>query len=81
VSLSRRFADRGFDRAVLRLPMSRPDIASHLGLTPETVSRALSAFEKQQIIDVQARTVTIRDPDRLERAAGIAADGTGALSI
>ena len=63
--LSRRVAERGQDGARLRLPMSRPDIASYLALTPETVSRAFTRLEEAGAIEVSARSVTILDAARL----------------
>jgi len=66
-----RFADRGFDVAAIRLPMSRPEIASYLGLTPETVSRLFSRFHQQGLIDVSARTVRILRLRDLEALAGL----------
>lgn len=39
------------------LPMSRSDIANFLGLRPETLSRTLSKFQKQSLIEMQGKTV------------------------
>jgi CRP/FNR family nitrogen fixation transcriptional regulator len=38
----------------LELPMQRSDIADHLGLTIETVSRTLTQFARQGLIRLQA---------------------------
>lgn len=52
----------------LDLPMSRSDIADHLGLTIETVSRSLTQLERQGIIDLPARrAIRLRDKRALKR--------------
>lgn len=47
----------------LELPMQRSDIADHLGLTIETVSRTLTQFARQGLIRLQAgsRSVSLCD--------------------
>lgn len=50
----------------LHLPMSRRDIANHLGLAPETISRLLKRFQQQNVIDIKNRLVTITDSVKLE---------------
>ena len=48
------------------LPMTRLDIADYLGLTIETVSRTLSKFRRNGLIDLpRATTVDLKDADRL----------------
>jgi CRP/FNR family nitrogen fixation transcriptional regulator len=53
----------------IELPMSRMDIADHLGLTIETVSRSLTQLERQRIIDLPAhrRSIVLRDKSALRR--------------
>jgi CRP/FNR family transcriptional regulator, anaerobic regulatory protein len=69
VSLSRRFADRGFSATRLRLTMSRTDMANYLRLAPETVSRVLRRFQDDGLIGVERRELEIRDPARLHAIA------------
>lgn len=57
------------DRHV-RLPMTRLDIADYLGLTIETVSRALNALRREGRIDIPSPSlVVLRDRPWLENAA------------
>jgi CRP/FNR family transcriptional regulator len=52
------------------LPLTRGEIASMLGLTIETVSRALTALERDGIIRREgARGIELLDPARLESVA------------
>ncbi|MDQ0427235.1 CRP/FNR family transcriptional regulator [Planomicrobium stackebrandtii] len=54
------------ETAVIRLPMSRKDLASFLGTAPETISRKLTKFEEQGWIKQEnRRTILILDLDAL----------------
>lgn len=58
------------DGRLVTLAMSRQDIADYLGLTIETVSRALSQLERDAVIArVAARTIRIADPAALRALA------------
>ena len=61
MGLSTRAARRGDSTTKIRLPMSRTDIGNYLGITLETVCRELARLEKQGIITLQKRELTILD--------------------
>jgi CRP/FNR family transcriptional regulator, anaerobic regulatory protein len=52
------------------LPMTRRDIGNFLGISTETVSRSLTQLQRDGILRVDSRQITIRDPDRLRVFAG-----------
>ena len=66
VSLSDRFAEMGYSSKLFNLRMTRHEIGSYLGLTLETVSRTLSAFNEIGLITVDQRSIGIKDPDALK---------------
>ena len=69
VQLSDRMAERGQSPRRLRLRMSRRDIASHIGVAHETVSRSFSALAHWGCLLVCNREVEILDPQRLRECA------------
>ena len=69
LQLSRRMAERGQSASRLRLRMSRRDIASHLGLAHESISRALGTLADLGLVLVRLRDIEIVDHDRLEAFA------------
>ena len=69
VSLARQTSHPG-ERNVVRLPMSRSDVADYLGLTKETVSRVISALKRDRVIRLDALdTIQLLDSERLEQFA------------
>ncbi|MCX7555600.1 helix-turn-helix domain-containing protein [Xanthomonadaceae bacterium JHOS43] len=69
LGLSRRLAARGFSPLRFRLTMSRTDIANYLRQAPETVSRVLRRFERDNLLSIKRREVEILDMSRLEAMA------------
>lgn len=56
---------------VINLPMSRRDIGDSMGLTIETVSRQITDFRTQGLIETYGRsTIRLRNLDELENRAG-----------
>ena len=70
LNLSDRFDARGYSRREFVLRMTRADIGSFLGITLETVSRLMSQFARQGLIDFPGlKRVRIADRERLGRVA------------
>jgi CRP/FNR family transcriptional regulator len=59
--LSQRFEERGFSAKQFNLSMTRNEIGNYLGLTVETISRLLTRFQKEQLIQVDGKLITIID--------------------
>jgi len=66
LEMTNRQSSLGYSSRRIRLRMSRRDIASHLGVAHETVSRSLSALADWGYIKVQQRELEICDRDGLE---------------
>ena len=66
LSLSHRHHQRQLSASKFRLPMTRADMGSFLGLTVETVSRSLSKLQKQGFIALNHREVEIIDAGALK---------------
>lgn len=64
-TFSRRQAELGLSATDLNLAMSRQDIGHYLGLALETVSRLLSRFQEQGLIETIGRQVRLLKPDHI----------------
>ncbi|MEE4297592.1 MAG: Crp/Fnr family transcriptional regulator [Wenzhouxiangella sp.] len=51
----------------IRLPISRRQLASHLGLAAETLSRSFTSLEKRGLIRTENHDISILDPAELRR--------------
>lgn len=69
ITLSRRYAARGFSANRFMLTMTRTDIANYLRLASETVSRVFRRFQDEDIIKVERREIEFKDRKRLEALA------------
>lgn len=67
VDLGERYAARGFPGTHFRLSMSRSDIASHLSLAAETVSRTFSRFRAKGLVVVEGRVLHLREQQQLRK--------------
>lgn len=65
LSLSSRMKVRGHSETQLTLAMSRRDLANYLRLATETISRVFSRFEREGLIAVDRRDVTLCEPEKL----------------
>lgn len=65
LALSRRHLRLGFSASRFVLRMTREEIGNYLGLTLETVSRLVSRFQREDLIEVHQRDVELRNIARL----------------
>lgn len=59
----------GGEARTIILPVSRQEISEILELSPETVSRTLSAFRHEQLIEARGRHLVIHNMQKLEEVA------------
>ena len=69
INLSTRFKVRGYSADEFDLTMSRYDIGNYLGLADETVSRLISKFRENKIIQAERKRITILDHKLLNDVA------------
>jgi CRP/FNR family transcriptional regulator, anaerobic regulatory protein len=66
VNLSERFTELGYSGKQFNLRMTRHEIGSYLGLTLETISRTMSAFNEMGLVAVDQRSIEIKDFNTLK---------------
>lgn len=69
LSISSRNHRRKLSATQFRLPMTRADIGSYLGVTLETVSRVFSRLQKQGVVKVDNKEIQVLDMAVLKRIA------------
>lgn len=67
----RRLGARHLSSTEFSLPMTRSEIGNYIGLTIETISRLMTRFQKDNLIKVENKFITILDSPGLFRLAGI----------
>ncbi|MDH5533971.1 MAG: fumarate/nitrate reduction transcriptional regulator Fnr [Betaproteobacteria bacterium] len=65
LNLSQRFAARGYSSLEFNLRMTREEIGSFLGLKLETISRVLSHFQNEGLVEVRNKRIRIANIDAL----------------
>ena len=70
LNLSERHAQRGYSASEFILRMTRDEIGSYLGLTPETVSRTFTKLQKDGLIEVAQKHIRIPDVQSLRSFIG-----------
>ncbi|WNC66910.1 fumarate/nitrate reduction transcriptional regulator Fnr [Thalassotalea nanhaiensis] len=66
----RRLGSRHLSSVEFNLPMTRSEIGNYIGLTIETISRLMTRFQKEGLIKVENKFITILDKDGLFELAG-----------
>lgn len=69
LSISNRFHTRGLDSTSFRLPILHREVATYLGLTPETFSRVLNRFQTHGWLSWRRKQVDILDAEALQALA------------
>jgi CRP/FNR family transcriptional regulator len=74
LDLANRNKNNGCSNLEFNLSMSRHDIAKYLCLADETVSRMMTKFCNERLLEVSRRSIRICDHDQLARKAGLMAN-------
>lgn len=69
IDLSNRSHKSGLDRHKIHFGMTRADIANHLGMAVETISRILQGLRDQGILTINNRDIELTQRDLLESIA------------
>jgi CRP/FNR family transcriptional regulator, anaerobic regulatory protein len=67
LNLSDRLRMRGYSPTEFHLRMTREEIGSYLGIKLETVSRMLSRFQRDGLVDIRGKDIRILDHEGLVR--------------
>ena len=70
LNLSRRYRQRGYSATEFVLRLTRREIGSYLGMELETVSRLMSRFQSQGLIEIEKRLVRLLDLQALKAMIG-----------
>jgi CRP/FNR family transcriptional regulator len=81
LDLSQRYGRLGLSRSEFVLGMLRQDIGSYLGLTLETVSRLLSRMQRDGLLQVQGKAISLLDFPMLWRLAGTTPENDQHLAL
>jgi len=74
LDMSSRYGHLGYSPSQFVLRMTRQDIGSYLGLTLETVSRLLAYLQREELIQVQGKSIALLDFPALWQLSGDSPD-------
>lgn len=67
VQLINKYGEKIDNKIIIELPLGREDMANYCGVTRETISRKLSKFEYNNIIEIEGnKKIIIKDINRLK---------------
>lgn len=69
IGMSEKYKSRGYEHAQFRLNILHRDVANYLNLTPETVSRILAKFQKEDLVTWKKKEVQIHNEALLSELA------------
>lgn len=65
LDLADRYGQPGSQGTTLNLSLRRGELAALVGLSPETAMRLLSQFQREGLLEVHGRRLTLKSPERL----------------
>ncbi|MDA8234908.1 MAG: Crp/Fnr family transcriptional regulator [Clostridia bacterium] len=66
LKLVREYGEPGPEGTVIRLPLSRQELANYVGTTRETVTRILGDLKKSKVITIDKQTICVIDEAKLK---------------
>ncbi len=65
LDLAERYGEPESKGTTLRLALRRGELAALVGVSPETAMRLLSQFQREGLLEVRGRRLTLKSPERL----------------
>lgn len=65
LDLAERYGQPGAKGTTVSLSLRRGELAALVGLSPETAMRLLSQFQREGLLEVRGRRLTLKSPERL----------------
>jgi CRP-like cAMP-binding protein len=69
IDLGQKFGERRPEGLVVTHDLTQEELAQLVGASRETVNKALADFSQRGWVRLESKSVTITDPERLERRA------------
>jgi CRP/FNR family transcriptional regulator len=65
LDLAEHYGEPGSKGTTLRLALRRGELAALVGISPETAMRLLSQFQREGLLEVRGRRLTLKSPEGL----------------